>query len=90
MDITRFPADIWGIIFSQLDLCSMMSMAHTCRRFQEIFMTLPGATLFGDRWKFYHQYKSEIPYRNSNKNLKREAPLPFPRTLFGEMGQSLR
>ena len=72
MDITRYPADIWGIIFSQLDLCSMMSMAHTCRRFQEIFMTLPGTTLLGDRWRFYHQYKSEIPYRNGNKNLKQK------------------
>ena len=72
MDITRFPSDIWGVIFSQLDVKSMLSLALTCRRFREIFMTLPGTTLFGDRWKFCHRYKSEIPYYDSNHNLKRK------------------
>lgn len=61
MDVAQFPADIWGIIFSQLDIWSMISLALTCHRLHALFGTMSTNVLFGDTWQICHRGSMEIP-----------------------------
>ena len=60
MDANRIPADVLGLIFSHLDLKSMVSLALTCRRFLSLFNLYPASTLFTDNWTFEHPHNLQL------------------------------
>lgn len=54
MDVNIIPSDILIVIFSHLDLRSIVSLGLTCRRFFMVFGSYPSSTLFGNRCQFKH------------------------------------
>ena len=60
MDADRIPADVLGLIFSQLDLKGMVSLALTCRRFLSLFNLYSSSTLFTDNWTFEHPHNLQL------------------------------
>lgn len=72
MDITQYPADIWGIIFSQLDIRSIVCLALTCRRFYTLFGTMSTNALFGDTWQICHRGNINIPIDRMSSRLNRK------------------
>ena len=60
MDANRIPTDILGLIFTQLDLRSLVSLALVCRRFLTFFTLCPSSTLFNNNWTFEHKHEFKI------------------------------
>lgn len=86
MDMTKYPADVLGLIFAQLDLKGMVSLALTCRRLLTLFSTYSASTLFPEPWTFEYKHNLRVfvgydrpdgCYRDLEGSLIYQGPYPY-------------